>query len=198
MNLGMVEAVLPAVKATAAAMEKSAAAPEQSESTTEESAGAPERPVSTTEESWELQPEASDATLSVPASMHDDTDSMIGRLCYLGPKVWLLCYVHCTTLSSAAIALANLSFASGTTVFGILALVFPAWCTFFLAAGLLEAVVRRYVWLRLLEHGLMIEPDAAEVSTEYRTMVGGLLLMATSAWALLGADGYSTAASIVG
>jgi len=180
MKLGVVEAILPSIKDGVKA--------------------AWAEPTSKTEDGWVLEPEESDATVTVPPSMIDDTDrTMIGRLCYLGPKVWLLCYVHCTALSSAGIALANVASGAGSTSFlGIVALCFPAWCTLFLAAGMLEAVVRRYVWLRLLEHGLMLQPVGAEPSSEYRAMVGGLVLMAVSAWATLGADGNSTAASVVG
>ena len=127
--MNVVEAVLPAVKATAAA--STARATEAS-----------------TDGEWELQPSESDATLSVPPSMRDDTDSTIGRLCYLGPKLWLLCYVHCSSLSSGGIALAKMAASSSVSPLGILALIFPAWCTLFLAAGVLEAVARRYVWLR--------------------------------------------------
>jgi hypothetical protein len=182
-TLGVVElVVLPVVKDAVKEANKSASRSEAGD------------------EGWVLEPEEVDATMSIPASMIDDDDrTMIGRLCYLGPKVWLLCCVHCTALSSAGIALSNASAAAVSTSFlGILALCFPAWCTLFLAAGVLEAVVRRYVWLRLLEHGLMLQPAGVEQSTEYRAMVGGLVVMAVSAWATLGADGNGTATTIVG
>ena len=47
------------------------------------------------EDGWELTPPAEDSTLSLPRTLAHETT--VGRLCELGPKVWLLC-VHCAVL----------------------------------------------------------------------------------------------------
>jgi len=65
----------------------------------------------------------------------------------------------------------------------------------FLGSGVLENVARRYVWLRLLENGLLLQPRPSGTvfdrlgSPEYRLLCGGLGLMGCLHVCVLGTDG---------
>ena len=111
-------------------------------------------------EGWALEPAEDDATLTIPEGVSDQETSL-GRLCELLPKVWLLCFVHCSALTSSALAIASVSANSGSRLLslaGLVPLCFCTWVTLYLAAGVLENVVRRRLWLRLLENGLLLQP----------------------------------------
>ena len=105
---------------------------------------------------WTLEPAEDDAAISLPASVGDGHHTTIGRLCELTPKIWLTCYVHCSTLTTAGIAVAAAAARGGFPLCGVTAVIFATWVTLYLAAGVLENLVRRHIYLRLLENGLLL------------------------------------------
>ena len=140
---------------------------------------------------WELAPPAEDSTLSLPGTLTHET--AVGRLCELGPKVWLLC-VNCSVLVGSCVAIAE----ALPLPFYFLAhacLVFSAWSLFWLGSGMLENVARRHLWLRLLENGLLLQPKPAGTildrcgSPEYRLLCCGLGLMSVLHLSVLGLEG---------
>ena len=89
---------------------------------------------------WELSPPADDATLSLPAALDQAAhETTIGRLCELGPKVWLLCYVHAFALMGSCAAIAEGLPSSGPlTWLAHACLAFSAWSMLFLGSGIVE------------------------------------------------------------
>ena len=67
----------------------------------------PNQMPSQTKEGWELEPSEEDATLSLPGSLDKAHESTVGRLCELGPKVFLLCYAHSHAVIASALLVAN-------------------------------------------------------------------------------------------
>ena len=169
------ELLLPALKAAVAK-------PDRTQSGGEED---------TSWDGWELAPPAADSTLSLPGTIAHETT--VGRLCELGPKVWLLC-VHCAVLTSSCVAIAE-SLPPPLYFLAHFCLVFSAWSVLWLGSGVLENVVRRHLWLRLLENGLLLQPKPAGTivdrcgSPEYRLLCCGLGLMGLLHLSVIGAKG---------
>ena len=63
---------------------------------------APEQAPSQTKDGWLLEPSEEDAALSLTGSVDKAHESLIGRLIELGPKVFLLCYVHSYAVMTSA------------------------------------------------------------------------------------------------
>ena len=155
------------------------------------------------EDGWELTPHAEDSTLSLPRTLADAHETTVGRLCELGPKVWLLC-VHCAVLVSSCFAIAE---KRGEVERGFLlrgefsaplahaCLAFSAWSVLWLGSGVIESVARRHIWLRLLENGILLQPKPAGTiidrcgSPEYRLLCCGFGLMGLLHLSVLGVDG---------
>ena len=142
---------------------------------------------------WELTPPAEDSTLSLPQALSHETT--VGRLCELGPKVWLLC-VHCAVLAGSCFAIAEalpppLCFLAHAC----LGLAFSTWSVLWLGSGVIESVARRHLWLRLLENGLLLQPRPAGTildrcgSPEYRLLCCGFGLMGLLHLSVLGVEG---------
>jgi len=149
---------------------------------------------------WELEPEACDATLTLPCMPEETGTSMLSRIVELGPKVWLLCFVHCHGLLSAGLALNDVftSFGIVGTVLGLCTMLFPLWMMLYMAAGVVENMVRRWVWWRLLENGVLVRPEASGYlellhTPEFVVLAGGLLLTAAASAFILRSDGTTTA-----
>ena len=136
---------------------------------------------------WALEPAMDDATLTIPAGARDDL-TMLTRLCELLPKMWLLCCVHCATLTTAGIGLAS-NGSHRLPLCGLASVLFAAWVTLYLAAGVLENTVRRHVWMRLLENGLLLRPAPTGYvmllrTPEFMAIGGGLSALAVALAAL--------------
>ena len=155
------------------------------------------------EDGWELTPPAEDSTLSLPRTLADAHETTVGRLCELGPKVWLLC-VHCAVLVGSCFAIAE---KRGEVERGFLlrgeisaplahaCLAFSAWSVLWLGSGVIESVARRHIWLRLLENGILLQPKPAGTiidrcgSPEYRLLCCGFGLMGLLHLSVLGVEG---------
>ena len=141
------------------------------------------------EDGWELTPPAEDSTLSLPRTLAHETT--VGRLCELGPKVWLLC-VHCAVLVGSCFAIAEKQI-SAPLAHACLA--FSALSVLWLGSGVIESVARRHVWLRLLENGILLQPKPAGTiidrcgSPEYRVLCCGFGLMGLLHLSVLGVEG---------
>ena len=141
------------------------------------------------EDGWELTPPAEDSTLSLPRTLAHETT--VGRLCELGPKVWLLC-VHCAVLVGSCFAIAEKQI-SAPLAHACLA--FSAWSVLWLGSGVIESVARRHIWLRLLENGILLQPKPAGTiidrcgSPEYRLLCCGFCLMGLLHLSVLGVEG---------
>lgn len=138
------------------------------------------------ERDWVLAPASDDASITLPPEMANGGESTtLGRICELGPKVWILCYLHCHAVVSSALTISHMWPSLLGPLVGVALLAFTAWATIYLGSGVLENVARRHVWLRLAENGLLLKPSSVGTaghhlakSLEYRMLVGGLLLMA--------------------
>ena len=145
------------------------------------------------EDGWELTPPAEDSTLSLPRTLAHETT--VGRLCELGPKVWLLC-VHCAVLVGSCFAIAEKQI-SAPLAHACLA--FSAWSVLWLGSGVIESVARRHIWLRLLENGILLQPKPAGTiidrcgSPEYRVLCCGFGLMGLLHLSVLGVEGLGLA-----
>jgi hypothetical protein len=140
---------------------------------------------------WELTPPAEDSTLSLPGELAHETT--VGRVCELGPKVWLLC-VHCAVLLGSCFAIAE-ALPPPFCFLALACLAFSAWSVLWLGSGVIESVARRHLWLRLLENGLLLQPKPAGTildrcgSPEYRLLCCGFGLMGLLHLSVLGVEG---------
>ena len=140
---------------------------------------------------WELTPPAEDSTLSLPGTLTHETT--VGRLCELGPKVWLLC-LHCAVLVGSCFAIAE-ALPPPLCFLAHACLAFSVWSVLWLGSGVIESVARRHVWLRLLENGLLLQPKPAGTiidrcgSPEYRLLCCGFGLMGLLHLIVLGVEG---------
>ena len=146
----------------------------------------PDKAKSKDDRDWVLAPAQDDSAITLPTEVaHGDESTTLGRICELGPKVWILCWLHCHAVVSAALMISHQYPSVLGPLVGVALLAFTAWATIYLGSGVLENVARRHVWLRLAENGLLLKPGSVGTaghhltkSLEYRVLVGGLFSMA--------------------
>jgi len=75
------------------------------------------------------------------------------------------------------------------SLLGVLCLGFSAWSTLYLTSGVIENVIRRWMWHRLLENGILLQPEpvgfldllTSRQSAEFRALCIGMLAIAAAA-----------------
>lgn len=144
-------------------------------------------------EDWAMEPAKDDAALTPPVQAEEG--SMVSRLTELSPKLYLLCAVHSAVIMSTSLDLTALLVRHGwmASLLGVLCLGFSAWSTLYLTSGVIENVIRRWTWHRLLENGILLQPEqvgfldllTSRQSAEFRALCIGMLCIAAAAYVAL-------------